>query len=45
MAVHDTDTPGQTILLRDLINNFMKEKHPYQAIDDMSRAKNPNCNK
>ena len=35
--------PGQTIRLRDLVDNFMKEKHPFQAIDDMSVVKNPNC--
>ena len=39
----DSSNPGETILLRDLIDNFMKEKHPYQAIDDMSVTKNPNC--
>ena len=36
-------SPGETILLKDLIYNFMTEKHPYQAIDDMSLVKNPNC--
>ena len=35
--------PGQTIRLRELVDNFMKEKHPFQAIDDMSVVKNPNC--
>ena len=32
----DSDYPDDKILLRDIIYNFMKGTHPYQAIDDMS---------
>ena len=38
----DSDNPDEKILLRDIMFNFMKGSHPYQAIDDMSIA-NSNC--
>ena len=38
----DSDNPGDKILLRDILYNFMKGTHPYQAIDDMS-VMNPAC--
>ena len=38
----DSEVPGDKILLRDILNNFMKEQHPYQALDDMS-VNNQNC--
>ena len=38
----DSDIPGEQILLRDVLNNFMKETHPFQAIDNMTIV-NANC--
>ena len=39
----DSSNPDDKILLRDLLYNFIKEEHPFQAIDDMSLKRNPNC--
>ena len=33
---------GQSLVLRDLLANFVKGTKPYQAIDDMT-AQNPDC--
>ena len=38
----DGESPEDKILLRDILYNFIKGTHPYQAIDDMS-VKNPAC--
>ena len=32
----DSDIPGEQILLKNILNNFMKETHPFQAIDNMT---------
>ena len=40
----DGDSDDDVIVLRNLLVNFMKAKHPYQAIDDMA-VRNPKCNK
>jgi len=37
----DSTDPDEKILLRETLYNFIKETHPYQAIDDMT-TKNPN---
>ena len=42
VATLDGAGEGDTILVRDLLYNFVKETHPFQAIDDMS-VKNTNC--
>ena len=43
MAVPVVDGGGAgTILLRDILSNFIRETHPFQAIDDMS-VLNENC--
>ena len=36
------DDPENKILLKDILYNFIKETHPFHAIDDMT-IKNPNC--
>ena len=38
----DSEDPDSRILLRDILYNFIKGIHPYQAIDDMS-VMNPAC--
>ena len=38
----DSDNTDDKIFLRDILYNFMKGIHPYQAIDDMT-IENPNC--
>ena len=38
----DSEDPDSKILLRDILYNFIKGIHPYQAIDDMS-VMNPAC--
>ena len=43
VSVLDGSDPDEKILLRDALHNFIKETHPYQAIDDMN-IKNPGCN-
>ena len=40
----DTGNDEETGVLRDLLVNFMKQEHPFQAIDDMS-VRNKNCDK
>lgn len=40
----DSASDGETEVLRNLLVNFMRAEHPYQAVDDMS-VRNPNCNK
>ena len=40
----DSDNKDDTEVLRNLLVNFMKDEHPYQAIDDMA-VRNPKCNK
>ena len=43
MAVPVVDGGGaRTVLLRDILTNFIRETHPFQAIDDMS-VLNENC--
>ena len=39
----DSEYPDDKILLRDILYNFMKGNHPYQAIDNMSDL-NDACN-
>ena len=38
----DTEIPGEQMFLKDVLNNFMKGSHPFQAIDNMTSI-NPNC--
>ena len=38
----DSENSDDKILLRDILYNFMKGTHPYQAIDDMI-SQNMNC--
>ena len=40
----DSGNTEDTEVLRNLLVNFMKAEHPYQAIDDMT-VRNPKCNK
>ena len=40
----DSYNDDDTGVLRNLLVNFMKAEHPYQAIDDMA-VRNPKCNK
>jgi len=42
VSTMDSDNPDDQMFLRDILYNFMKGIHPYQAIDDMT-VKNPNC--
>merc|ERR1712012_234855 len=42
VSTMDSDNPDNKMFLRDILYNFMKGVHPYQAIDDMT-VKNPNC--
>ena len=44
VPVLDSGNPDEKILLRDILYNFVKENHPFQAIDNMS-VKNPDCHK
>ena len=43
-SLTDSDNDDDTEVLRNLLVNFMKAEHPYQAIDDMA-VRNPKCNK
>ena len=36
VSLVDSDIPGEQILLKDILNNFMKGTHPFQAIDNMT---------
>ena len=38
----DSEDPDSRILLKEILYNFIKGTHPYQAIDDMS-VMNPAC--
>ena len=42
VAVQDGPAPGQLLQLKEIIYNFMRGEHPYQAIDDMA-VTNENC--
>ena len=42
VPVLDSEDHDDMILLRDILYNFVKQTHPFQAIDDMS-VKNTNC--
>ena len=42
VSTMDSDNPDDKMFLRDILYNFMKGIHPYQAIVDMT-VKNPNC--
>ena len=42
VAVQDGPAPGQLLQLKEIIYNFMRGEHPYQAIDHMA-VTNENC--
>ena len=42
VPVLDGDTEGEKVVVRDIIANFMRQQHPYQAVDEVA-MRNPTC--
>ena len=42
VPVLDGDTEGEKMVVRDIIANFMRQQHPYQAVDEVA-MRNPTC--